>query len=41
MAFYKGFTPKFLIVGPKLIFSFTMAQTLIQFVDAKLYPVGR
>lgn len=27
--FFKGLTPKVLIVGPKLIFSFTLAQTLI------------
>ncbi|KAM0787225.1 Mitochondrial GTP/GDP carrier protein 1 [Microbotryomycetes sp. NB124-2] len=28
-AFFKGLTPKVLVVGPKLIFSFTLAQTLI------------
>ncbi|BGP20968.1 hypothetical protein JCM10213_003360 [Rhodosporidiobolus nylandii] len=28
-AFFKGVTPKVLVVGPKLIFSFTLAQTLI------------
>jgi len=28
-AFFKGLTPKILIVGPKLIFSYTLAQTLI------------
>lgn len=28
-AFFKGLTPKVLVVGPKLIFSFTMAQSLI------------
>ncbi|GAA5909530.1 Ggc1p [Sporobolomyces salmoneus] len=27
--FFKGLTPKVLVVGPKLIFSFTLAQTLI------------
>lgn len=27
--FFKGLTPKVLIVGPKLIFSFTLAQSLI------------
>ncbi|TPX42302.1 hypothetical protein SeMB42_g00931 [Synchytrium endobioticum] len=36
-AFFKGLTPKTLVVGPKLIFSFTVAQTLIpivgQFLD--------
>ncbi|RUP48450.1 mitochondrial carrier domain-containing protein [Jimgerdemannia flammicorona] len=28
-AFFKGLTPKILVVGPKLIFSFTIAQQLI------------
>ncbi|ORX83956.1 mitochondrial carrier [Basidiobolus meristosporus CBS 931.73] len=28
-AFFKGLTPKILVVGPKLIFSFTVAQQLI------------
>lgn len=28
-AFFKGLTPKLLVVGPKLIFSFTVAQQLI------------
>jgi hypothetical protein len=28
-AFFKGLTPKILVVGPKLIFSFTLAQSLI------------
>jgi hypothetical protein len=28
-ALFKGITPKLLVVGPKLIFSFTVAQTLI------------
>ncbi|OAV97433.1 mitochondrial GTP/GDP carrier protein 1 [Puccinia triticina 1-1 BBBD Race 1] len=28
-AFFKGLTPKVLVVGPKLIFSFTLAQSLI------------
>lgn len=31
-AFFKGLTPKILVVGPKLIFSFTLAQTLIPLV---------
>lgn len=31
-AFFKGLTPKILVVGPKLIFSFTLAQTLIPMV---------
>ncbi|GAA5821537.1 hypothetical protein JCM3770_000860 [Rhodotorula araucariae] len=30
-AFFKGLTPKVLVVGPKLIFSFTLAQTLIPY----------
>ncbi|KND04794.1 uncharacterized protein SPPG_00497 [Spizellomyces punctatus DAOM BR117] len=30
-AFFKGLTPKILVVGPKLIFSFTVAQQLIPF----------
>ncbi|KAI5480896.1 mitochondrial carrier protein, GTP/GDP transporter [Pseudohyphozyma bogoriensis] len=29
--FFKGVTPKVLVVGPKLIFSFTLAQTLIPY----------
>jgi len=29
MAFFKGLTPKLLVVAPKLVFSFTIAQTLI------------
>lgn len=30
-AFFKGFAPKLLVVGPKLIFSFTIAQQLMGF----------
>ena len=30
-SFFKGLTPKILVVGPKLIFSFTVAQRLIPF----------
>ncbi|PWN51310.1 mitochondrial carrier [Violaceomyces palustris] len=30
-AFFKGLTPKILVVGPKLVFSFTIAQSLIPF----------
>lgn len=30
-AFFKGLTPKILVVGPKLVFSYTLAQTLIPF----------
>jgi len=29
MAFFKGLTPKILLIGPKLVFSFTVAQWLI------------
>ena len=29
LAFFKGLTPKVLVVGPKLVFSFTLAQSLI------------
>ncbi len=28
-SFFKGLTPKILVVGPKLVFSYTMAMTLI------------
>jgi len=28
-AFFKGLTPKILVVGPKLVFSYTLAQSLI------------
>ncbi|KAI9268854.1 mitochondrial carrier domain-containing protein [Phascolomyces articulosus] len=34
--FFKGLTPKILVVGPKLIFSFTVAQQLIPFFDKAL-----
>jgi hypothetical protein len=30
-AFFKGLTPKILVVGPKLVFSYTLAQSLIPF----------
>jgi hypothetical protein len=35
-AFFKGLTPKILVVGPKLIFSFTVAQQLIPVIDNML-----
>lgn len=35
-AFFKGLIPKLTVVGPKLIFSFTVAQHLISFLDNKL-----
>ena len=28
-AFFKGLTPKIMVVGPKLVFSYTLAQSLI------------
>ncbi|KAI0075844.1 mitochondrial carrier [Panus rudis PR-1116 ss-1] len=31
MALFKGLTPKILVVGPKLVFSYTLAQSLIPF----------
>ena len=36
-AFFKGLTPKLLVVGPKLIFSFTIAQQLMAFFDQRKY----
>ena len=35
-AFLKGLGPKLLVIGPKLTFSFTIAQQLIQYIDNKL-----
>ena len=35
-AFFKGLTPKILVVGPKLIFSFTIAQQLMQYFEKVL-----
>nr|CAG8509465.1 1482_t:CDS:2 [Entrophospora candida] len=32
-AFFKGITPKMIIVGPKLVFSFTIAQQLISILN--------
>jgi len=34
-AFFKGLTPKVIVVGPKLIFSFTIAQKMISFFEKK------
>jgi hypothetical protein len=34
-AFFKGLTPKIIVVGPKLVFSFTVAQQLMSFFDKK------
>ncbi|KAJ3073664.1 hypothetical protein HK102_005961 [Quaeritorhiza haematococci] len=39
-SFFKGLTPKILVVGPKLIFSFTVAQQLIPFFN-KLFEGER
>jgi len=33
LPFFKGLTPKFISVGPKLVFSFTLAQYLIVQLD--------
>eukprot|EP00736_Rhodelphis_marinus_P014267 Rmarinus@m.19512 len=35
-AFFKGLTPKIIVVGPKLIFSFTVAQYLIAYTQSRL-----
>lgn len=35
-AFFKGLTPKLAVVGPKLVFSFTVAQHLIQYFTTVL-----
>ncbi|CAN0320093.1 unnamed protein product [Ectocarpus fasciculatus] len=37
-AFFKGLTPKIIVVGPKLIFSFTVAQRLISFLEHSWDP---
>lgn len=33
--FFKGLTPKIMVVGPKLIFSFTVAQHTIAYFEEK------
>ncbi|KAG5189291.1 mitochondrial carrier domain-containing protein [Tribonema minus] len=35
-SFFKGLTPKLIVVGPKLIFSFTVAQHMISYLDTRL-----
>merc|ERR1711871_1042624 len=35
-AFFKGLTPKIVVVGPKLVFSFTVAQTMISWLDKQM-----
>ncbi|CAG8984182.1 hypothetical protein HYALB_00004165 [Hymenoscyphus albidus] len=37
-SFFKGLTPKLLMTGPKLVFSFWLAQTLIPAFDIALSP---
>ncbi|CAG8459885.1 mitochondrial carrier domain-containing protein [Gigaspora rosea] len=39
-AFFKGITPKLIVVGPKLVFSFTVAQQLIPLLDNFLAGKG-
>ncbi len=39
--FFQGLTPKVLVVGPKLIFSFTLAQYLISRIDTALGGDGQ
>eukprot|EP00611_Tribonema_gayanum_P009826 TRINITY_DN1968_c0_g1_i1.p1 TRINITY_DN1968_c0_g1~~TRINITY_DN1968_c0_g1_i1.p1 ORF type:complete len:413 (-),score=151.98 TRINITY_DN1968_c0_g1_i1:500-1738(-) len=34
-SFFKGLTPKLIVVGPKLIFSFTVAQHMISYLDTR------
>jgi len=36
LGFFKGLTPKLLIVGPKLVFSFTIAQTMISWFHSMM-----
>lgn len=35
-AFFKGFFPKLMVVGPKLVFSFTIAQQIISIFDKSI-----
>ncbi|KAF9090787.1 hypothetical protein BGX29_005352 [Mortierella sp. GBA35] len=39
-AFFKGLVPKILVVGPKLVFSFTIAQQLIPLFHTKFEELG-
>ncbi|KAG0267302.1 Mitochondrial GTP/GDP carrier protein 1 [Actinomortierella ambigua] len=39
-AFFKGLLPKILVVGPKLVFSFTVAQQLIPLFHLKFEELG-
>ena len=36
-AFFKGVTPKLIVVGPKLVFSMTIAQSLISYFQKQGY----
>jgi hypothetical protein len=35
-AFFKGLTPKLIVVGPKLVFSFTVAQSVMNYLEKAL-----
>lgn len=35
-AFFKGLTPKLIVVGPKLVFSFTIAQSVMNYLEVVL-----
>lgn len=35
-AFFKGLTPKIIVVGPKLVFSFTIAQSVMNYLEKAL-----
>lgn len=35
-AFFKGLTPKLIVVGPKLVFSFTIAQSVMSYLETRL-----
>jgi len=37
-AFFRGLWPKLLVVGPKLIFSFTIAQQMIGYLEERMSP---
>lgn len=37
-AFFRGLWPKLLVVGPKLIFSFTIAQQMIGYLEERMAP---
>lgn len=33
-AFFKGVLPKWVVVGPRLVFSYTVAQSIMQYIAA-------